>query len=421
MEQHTGAPALPKPYRVPRLLPPQEIPGLGLASLQVVVLRTLSEAEMLARQAAEGDKANAFANLILSRMLVDPSRSPEEIDSLPTEAIIALVEVAATSIGSRSEFDALPADLPPRERLYQSHLEAERAQFEILNREITALRKSADASLKSIHDAARATLDAPPLAAFSRDQIDEFVGRTAVINAKLIGDEATAFRAALDKSLFEPLEQSHRLAIDSAMHESLSDAVSAAIRIKPPEPFLSDVLIATGINAPVLHSPTYTLPLVEAVQAPEEIASRAKDAERRRLLDAYDILLHLELNLRELIERKLRELHSHRWWKSGVPDGIRKSCEMRKQEKERPTSRSHHPIAYAYVDDYRAIILKRDNWNQLFVSIFGNSCELETCFTWVGRVRPDIAHARPVSDEDYLYFTTGARWIQDAITRVMDT
>ena len=73
------------------------------------------------------------------------------------------------------------------------------------------------------------------------------------------------------------------------------------------------------------------------------------------------------------------------------------------------------------VDDYRAIILKRDNWNQLFVSNVGNSDELETCFTRVGRGRPDIAHARPVSDQDYLNLTTGAHWIQDAITRVMDS
>jgi hypothetical protein len=335
-----------------------------------VILRTVGEAEKLARQAADGDKANAFANLILSRILVDPARSPEEIDSLPSEAIVALVEVAATSIGSRPEFDALPSNLPPRVRLYQSHLEAERTHFEKLNREIAALRKSVDAAMEPIHRAAQATLDASPITALSSDHIDEFFGRTAAISAKLMADDAAAMRASLDQSLLATLDDSYGLALKAAMSESLSELMEAATRGTPPEPFLSDALIAAGINTSLLHSPTYTLPPIEAIESAEEVEPRARRAEQRRLVDAYDALSYLELTLRELIESKLRELHGRNWWERGVPETIRNGCEMRKRGKEASTGRSHHAITYAYVDDYRAIILKGDNWRQLFSTSF---------------------------------------------------
>jgi hypothetical protein len=73
MEQDLSDHNRPKPYRVPPLLPPRVIPSLGLASLQGVILRTIGKAEKLAREAAESDKANVFANLILSKMLIEPA------------------------------------------------------------------------------------------------------------------------------------------------------------------------------------------------------------------------------------------------------------------------------------------------------------------------------------------------------------
>ena len=52
------------------------------------------------------------------------------------------------------------------------------------------------------------------------------------------------------------------------------------------------------------------------------------------------------------------------------------------------------------------------NWLGKFSSTSFNKSELETCFSWVCRVRDNIAHTRPVADDDYLMFMAGARWIQ---------
>lgn len=140
----------------------------------------------------------------------------------------------------------------------------------------------------------------------------------------------------------------------------------------------------------------------------------------RRQLDAYGILSRLEQDLRKLIENKLRESYGDRWWKQGVPEKVRTDCEERKQIKEKPSESSYLPICYAHFNDYKEIILKRDNWKTLFRAIFANKSEVETCFSWVVRVRDPVAHIRPVSDDHHLQFRAAARRLQSAITRTID-
>lgn len=186
-----------------------------------------------------------------------------------------------------------------------------------------------------------------------------------------------------------------------------------------PEPFLSDALFVSGLNSPLIHSPSFVFPQVEPPRRPEEIPERAEDAARRRLVGAYDTLCQLELSLKELIETKLKEMHGYHWWKRGVPEAVRLDCEQRKQQKERPLEPGHHPIHYAFVDNYKDMILKGDNWRAVFEAVFGNRIEVEAHFMQVQRVRVAIAHPRPLSDDEYLFFTASAKWLQIAINRAL--
>jgi hypothetical protein len=60
-------------------------------------------------------------------------------------------------------------------------------------------------------------------------------------------------------------------------------------------------------------------------------------------------------------------------WKRGEPEAVRKGCELRKAEKEKPFEPWHHPITYAYPNDYKDIIAKGDNWQAVFSIVFANS------------------------------------------------
>lgn len=141
---------------------------------------------------------------------------------------------------------------------------------------------------------------------------------------------------------------------------------------------------------------------------------------RRQLTEGYAVLSQLEQSLRELIESRLQELYGNKWWKQGVPEKVRKDCDDRKKEKEKSSEISHPPIYYAYIGNYKDIIIRRDNWDKVFSSIFRNKTELEACFVWVGRVRDSIAHTRPVSDNDYENFLAGRRWLQVCINQAVE-
>jgi len=186
-------------------------------------------------------------------------------------------------------------------------------------------------------------------------------------------------------------------------------------RIRLPEPFLSDALIATRFNSPMLHTPTYSFPQLQAIETADDLQQRAERNRQQRLLDAYDMILNLELRLREFIETELRKVYDDEWWRCGLPDQIRKDCEALKQEKEERSSTGYPPLYYAYIDDYKTIIVRRDNWKQIFRRFFINKQETETCFLWLGRVRPSVAHSRPLSDNDFLMLTAACNWIHTAI------
>jgi len=141
------------------------------------------------------------------------------------------------------------------------------------------------------------------------------------------------------------------------------------------------------------------------------------DANLERLNEAYRIISYIELSLRDLIEAKLRIMHNDGWWKSGVPEQVRIDCEQRKKDKEKPGEVDHHPINYAYVDNYKTIIIKRDNWDTVFAAVLNGKIKVEASFSWVANVRDAVAHARPIADDDYKMFVASASWLQSAIDK----
>lgn len=229
------------------------------------------------------------------------------------------------------------------------------------------------------------------------------------VDLKLWGDTLGQAGFALGAEIMEGI--SGQLA-----SESLQALVSDLVQIKLPEPYLSDALIASGLNSSLIHSPLYPLPSVEPMRAPKEVRLRAREADRRRLVDAYDILMTLELRLRDIVEDKLRELHGDQWWRRGVPEAVKQECAQRKQERESPLGPAYHPIDYCYVDELKSIIIRADNWDQAFKPLFGNKLQVEAMFLWIGPIRNDIAHPRPISDEAYQEFVVAANWLQRRIS-----
>ncbi len=242
---------------------------------------------------------------------------------------------------------------------------------------------------------------------------ENFLHMTA-FNVRLAGLET------LPKMLFfeNPMKQFYEN-IGQLAKQSLLTQFKQLGQIIIPEPFLSDTMVLSGLNSPLVHTPTYIFPKIEPVRKKEELQRRAEDAVQRRLVDAYDILSQLELSLRNLIEIKLREMYGDRWWKRGVPETVQRDCEERKRREEKPFEAGYHPIHYAYLGHCKDIVMRGDNWKAGFSAVFGKRTEFEVFIDWVQKVRLPIGHPRTITDDDYLYFTASARWLQTAIDRAI--
>lgn len=96
------------------------IPGLGTVELTTVTLGIIRHAYDIATEAEDKPDATAFANNIISGMLLTPSLTPEEVDQLPEETVSALAELAAEQSGLQDHYADI-SNTPPREKLFQAY------------------------------------------------------------------------------------------------------------------------------------------------------------------------------------------------------------------------------------------------------------------------------------------------------------
>jgi hypothetical protein len=105
----------------------------------------------------------------------------------------------------------------------------------------------------------------------------------------------------------------------------------------------------------------------------------------------------LETNLRTFISSKLSSIDGS-WWTDRVPQDVRERAELRKSRNERPypwaSEQDLHPVAFVDFPDYAKIILRRDNWDQVFRATFGDKEAISTKLRELEPIRNAIAHFR---------------------------
>lgn len=114
----------------------------------------------------------------------------------------------------------------------------------------------------------------------------------------------------------------------------------------------------------------------------------------------YETLRTLESSLRQFIQSQLGQVTVN-WWRERVPLEVQQRVEARRNRREtvwpwHAANRNLHPIHYADFSDYRRIILRDDNWAQVFQRIFGQTSFIETRLGELEPIRHDIAHSREV-------------------------
>ena len=111
----------------------KRIPELGMATFRVPGVGIIMHLREMAGRAEAGDRAVVFTNLVLAGLLVEPRKTPEDIDDLPNDTLVALIEVAVDVLQIAEHFELTSEGLSAQARFYGAYLEQERQLFESLN------------------------------------------------------------------------------------------------------------------------------------------------------------------------------------------------------------------------------------------------------------------------------------------------
>lgn len=123
-------------------------------------------------------------------------------------------------------------------------------------------------------------------------------------------------------------------------------------------------------------------------------------------LEIYRNLYVVENGLREFIIDELSLKFGSRWYVTQLPGDILEKFKQAKKF-ERTIKWTdlipHHPIYYIDFPDLWKIMLRNDNWNACFKSVFGKQEFVSGTLTQLDFVRNKIAHNRHATQSDVLF------------------
>jgi len=113
------------------------------------------------------------------------------------------------------------------------------------------------------------------------------------------------------------------------------------------------------------------------------------------------LMMEFENTLRQFLMATLNEHYGSEWWKKAVPKDVQENCLQRKEKQEKMPwmSKTEYPlIYYADFQDYIKIILRRDNWKNIYSKYFLDEAWIKTKLVHeLSPIRNSIAHNRGLS------------------------
>ena len=147
-----------------------------------------------------------------------------------------------------------------------------------------------------------------------------------------------------------------------------------------------------------------SVPIVQSVE------SRAHDEQFDPIY--WQTFSDFERWLRGVIEGALFELIGPNWIRQRVSQSMREEWRARQFEERALGRPALDAIQYAEFMDLCEIIIRRDNWRDVFRTIFQNRDDISVSFRRLNPVRRALAHSRPLSPMDILTLIAEISWIR---------
>ena len=122
---------------------------------------------------------------------------------------------------------------------------------------------------------------------------------------------------------------------------------------------------------------------------------------KKECQNALDIF---EQSFRVFVRQKMLESFGDSWWKTNVPEQIGNACRERigKEQSQRfPIFPVSEPIYYTNIGELKDLICRKDNFEQAFKPLFGNTETISSKLTELIAFRNPAAHNRPVLGSDH--------------------
>lgn len=149
-----------------------------------------------------------------------------------------------------------------------------------------------------------------------------------------------------------------------------------------------------------------------------EYESAVDDEEKgiTRTNAAHDRLFRFEMHLRRFIDKSMTATFGSDWVKQRVPGEILMKWREKKQRDRDSVQEVDHPlIDYADFSDYAPIIMRADNWRDVFAPIFKRKESVNEAFQRIYPIRICTMHARIITQDDQLYLYVETKRLLTAI------
>ncbi|KTE04328.1 hypothetical protein ATE68_01370 [Sphingopyxis sp. H038] len=191
----------------------------------------------------------------------------------------------------------------------------------------------------------------------------------------------SAFHAPTDRGFWaDPHERAHYYR-DQDVDEGLIDADAAETVA---------MLVESGVTEGARTRQGTITAVIEVGPIRLRIAASRPRAGAYAAIDAF------EARLRAFVTAMLEPLAGPKWFVQRVPGDIVRKAKERRQEAMRAGEASMPLIHYTDIGDLLAIILRRDNWEQMFEAITDHRDWLRTDLERLNALRRPTMHGRPI-------------------------
>jgi len=137
-------------------------------------------------------------------------------------------------------------------------------------------------------------------------------------------------------------------------------------------------------------------------------------------LQAFNWLRTLERAIRHTLDRVMTDAFGPNWPKARLPNGMHEQWQSKKQKVclgDRSASSGEALIEFADFSDYSAIILRRDNWKEVFARFWQRPEDVRESFQRLHYIRIETMHSRSLIKPDLIQLYSEGRRLLEALAK----